>query len=181
MQELLEHFSFKLLFHAIFAMLCSKSFIGCFMFHNGQYTISWIPLAAIFSTHTKLKQKTSTYIPKTFRKWLLSDVIFLLSPSQSIISCFTKVISKLFEYVWQSKFSNYTNWNQKPLLTSQELLENIIFKLLSDIIFLPLPSQSIIPCFTRVSLQLVEYRWQPNFSDHTQLKIKTSTYISRML
>ena len=47
-----------------------QQIVHCLL-HNGQYTISWIPLAAIFSTHTKLKQKTSTYIPKTFRKWLL--------------------------------------------------------------------------------------------------------------
>ena len=67
-----------------------------------------------------------------------------------------------------------TNWNQK-------LSENLSFKLLSDIVFQSFPGQSVIPCFTMVNLQLVEYPWQPNFSNDTRVKLKNSIYIWRSI
>ena len=71
------------------------------------------------------------------------------------------------------------NWNQIPLTTFWELFKYPSFKLLSGIIFLSLPSQSVIPCYIIVSLQLTEYLWQTNISNYSKFKIKTSIYVPR--
>ena len=83
------------------------------------------------------------------------------------------------EYPWKPNFSNHPKLKQKPLSRSKYLSENISLHFLCDVIFLSLPGQSDIPCFTMSNFQSDEYPWKPNFSNHTNLKQKTSNCIQR--
>ena len=46
------------------------------------------------------------------------------------------------------------NWNKKPLTRSKDFIENLNLNLLCDVIFLLLPGQSDIPCFTMAIFDL---------------------------
>ena len=63
---------------------------------------------------------------------------------------------------------------KKPLTRYKDFLENLSLKLLCDVTFPSLPGQSDIPCFTMTIFHLDDCHWQPNVSNHTNLKQKTS-------
>ena len=70
-------------------------------------------------------------------------------------------------------------WNKKTLTKFKDVLDNLSLKLLCDVIFLSLPGQSDIACFTVVNFQSDEYSCKQNFSNYTKLKIKASNYKSK--
>ena len=89
------------------------------LFYNGQFPISWIPLAAELLNSYLIESKNSIYIPRSIAKTrrevekLLRDVIFPSSPSVSIIPCFTMANLQLDEYLLQRNFSNLTKLELK--------------------------------------------------------------------
>ena len=58
---------------------------------------------------------------------------------------------------------------------SQGLEEHLSLKMLDDIIFPFLLSQSVILWFVNVCFLLSDYPWQPNLSNHTKVKWKSLT------
>ena len=62
--------------------------------------------------------------------------------------------------------------NKKPLTTFKSISEKLTVKLLCDVIFSSLPSQSSIPRFTIAIFQLNDYPLQPKLSNHTKFKYK---------
>ena len=123
---------------------------------------------------------------RVFRKSylkLLPDVIFASLPGQSVIPCFRMVNLQLFGHPWQRNISIHIKLKLKISIyaTSQDLLKKCSYKLLCDVIFLLLPNQSFISCFTTVNLQLVECPWQPNFSNHTKWEQKMFFCVPRSI
>ena len=70
-----------------------------------------------------------------------------------------------------------SNSNYKPLTRFKDLSGNLSLKLLRDVIFLSLPDQSDIYCFTIPNFQSDEYPWKLNFSNHIKFKLKTCNQI----
>ena len=68
---------------------------------------------------------------------------------------------------------------KKPLTKSKDLSQNLILKLLCDVIFSSLPGQCNIPSLKMANFQLDDYPWQPKFSSHTKLKQKALNYIKK--
>ena len=60
------------------------------------------------------------------------------------------------------------------LLDPKQFSENLSLELLCDVIFLLLPWQSNIPCFTMAIFHLDDYYWQPDVSNLIKFKLKTS-------
>ena len=143
-----------------------QSRFPCFTIANFQ--LGKYPWQPNFSNHIKLKLKTSISIPGSIVKTEFRAAVWHHFPAVT-----RPVRCSLFyngqpSIRWARLARKLHQTEAKHLITSQEILKDISFKLLSDFFFPLLPGQSVIPCFTMVNLQLAEYPWQPNFSNCTK-------------
>ena len=59
-----------------------------------------------------------------------------------------RITVELINNGWQQNFSNHTKLKLKPFSVSQDLLQKLSWKLLSDVIFPSFLGSSVIPYFT---------------------------------
>ena len=78
---------------------------------------------------------------------VLCKILFLSLPGQSDLTCSTMASFQLDEYPWKPSFSYHIKFIWKPLPRSKDLMKNLSFKFLCDVIFSSLPGQCDVPSF----------------------------------
>ena len=107
-----------------------------------------------------------------FIKYDMPQLCFKLWYKHCTVLVEIKWNTDLFQILVCKKFYQILpNLNKKLPTRSQGFLEKLKLKLLFQVIFQLLPSQSD-SCFIIAYFKLGSYSWQPNFPNHNRLKLK---------
>ena len=139
------------------------------LLYNVWFSIRGVPMEAKLLKLHQILTKNLQLDPKTFHKILLWSYwmasFFRRCPANlAFLSLQCPILIR--EVPMETKLLKIKpNWKKKPLTRFKDLSENLSLKLLCDVIFLSLPDQSDISCFTTSNFQSDEYPWKSNFSN----------------